>query len=104
MTMICKKCKKAFRKDLRDFDETDQFCPHCDNEFFIPAATGNVHHASQESLTQEDANENGDEKSLLESRVSKISHLDPRMIRDEDLDALDEELLGFEPDMTSRLG
>ena len=36
----CKKCKHVFRKDMRDFDEeTDAFCPKCDNMFFIEART-----------------------------------------------------------------
>ena len=33
MTFICKKCKKAFRKDTTEFDESDEYCPHCDNHF-----------------------------------------------------------------------
>ena len=33
MTFICKKCKKAFRKDVAEFDESDEYCPHCDNHF-----------------------------------------------------------------------
>ena len=33
MIFICKKCKKAFRKDVADFDESDEYCPHCDNHF-----------------------------------------------------------------------
>jgi len=39
MTFICKKCKKAFRKDVADFDETDEYCPHCDNHFVLDAVT-----------------------------------------------------------------
>lgn len=85
---------------MSDFDEADQFCPYCDNEFFIPAATGNMP-APQPQQRDEDA---ADPESLMESRLKKITHLDPRMIRDDDLDALDEELLGFEPDMSSKLG
>jgi hypothetical protein len=27
MIFACKKCKKVFRKDLVDFDESDEFCP-----------------------------------------------------------------------------
>ena len=41
--MICKKCKKAFRKDVADMeapDEADEYCPHCDNHFLRPAVTG----------------------------------------------------------------
>jgi len=39
MTFICKKCKKAFRKDLTEFDESDEYCPHCDNHFVLDAVT-----------------------------------------------------------------
>ena len=36
----CKKCKHVFKKDMRNFDEeTDGFCPKCDNQFFIEAKT-----------------------------------------------------------------
>ena len=37
--MLCKKCKKAFRKDLSLFEESDEFCPHCDNHYVIDAET-----------------------------------------------------------------
>jgi uncharacterized CHY-type Zn-finger protein len=33
MTFICKKCKKAFRKQLEQFEDEDEFCPHCDNHY-----------------------------------------------------------------------
>jgi transposase-like protein len=33
MTFLCKKCKKAFRKDMEVFEESDEYCPHCDNHF-----------------------------------------------------------------------
>ncbi|RMZ83909.1 hypothetical protein DV737_g1462, partial [Chaetothyriales sp. CBS 132003] len=41
MTLICKKCRKAFRKDVHDgeFDESDEYCPHCDNHYVIEAKT-----------------------------------------------------------------
>jgi transcription elongation factor Elf1 len=42
MTMVCKKCKKAFRKDVADMeapDEADEYCPHCDNHFLREAVT-----------------------------------------------------------------
>ena len=45
MTMICKKCKKAFRKDVADMeapDEADEYCPHCDNHFLREAITKNA--------------------------------------------------------------
>ena len=33
MAFICKKCRKAFRKDLTQYEESDEFCPHCDNHY-----------------------------------------------------------------------
>ncbi|TVY33639.1 Uncharacterized protein LSUB1_G005960 [Lachnellula subtilissima] len=35
----CKKCKKAFRKDGLEFEESDEYCPHCDNHFVLEAVT-----------------------------------------------------------------
>ncbi|GAA5825545.1 hypothetical protein JCM5353_002335 [Sporobolomyces roseus] len=42
MAFLCKKCKKAFRKDMTVWDEADEFCPHCDNHFIIDAKTPNA--------------------------------------------------------------
>jgi len=39
MTFACKKCKKCFRKDVSDWDESDEYCPHCDNHFVLEAKT-----------------------------------------------------------------
>ncbi|EIN11035.1 hypothetical protein PUNSTDRAFT_142898 [Punctularia strigosozonata HHB-11173 SS5] len=39
MTFICKKCKKAFRKDIAEYDESDEYCPHCDNHYVLEAKT-----------------------------------------------------------------
>lgn len=35
----CKKCKKCFRKDSTEFEESDEYCPHCDNHFVLEAVT-----------------------------------------------------------------
>lgn len=35
----CKKCKKCFRKDAEEFEDSDEYCPHCDNHFVIEALT-----------------------------------------------------------------
>lgn len=36
--MACKSCKKVFRKDSRlDNDESDEYCPYCDNLYVLPA-------------------------------------------------------------------
>lgn len=83
MALICKKCKKAFRKDLRDFDpETDSFCPHCDNHFVFATGPGAIPSAPAQAR-------------------NSYAALDARMIRDGDVD--DEEM-GFTPDLTRRLG
>ncbi|GFZ50459.1 Uncharacterized protein JCM24511_08216 [Saitozyma sp. JCM 24511] len=37
MVFICKKCKKAFRKDMSHYEEADEYCPHCDNQYVIEA-------------------------------------------------------------------
>ncbi|KAI9248617.1 hypothetical protein BY458DRAFT_445757 [Sporodiniella umbellata] len=37
MVFACKKCKKAFRKDVTDYEEEDEYCPHCDNHYVIDA-------------------------------------------------------------------
>ncbi|KAK4040897.1 hypothetical protein C8A01DRAFT_35069 [Parachaetomium inaequale] len=39
MTFACKKCKKCFRKDAAEFEEADEYCPHCDNHFILDAVT-----------------------------------------------------------------
>ncbi|KAL1921231.1 uncharacterized protein VTP21DRAFT_10947 [Calcarisporiella thermophila] len=39
MVFACKKCKKAFRKDMSDYEEEDEYCPHCDNHYVIEAKT-----------------------------------------------------------------
>ncbi|KAK2879977.1 hypothetical protein FQN49_000703 [Arthroderma sp. PD_2] len=39
MTLACKKCKKCFRKDAAEFEESDEYCPHCDNHFVLDAIT-----------------------------------------------------------------
>jgi len=33
---MCKKCKKAFRKDITTYEESDEYCPHCDNHYVSP--------------------------------------------------------------------
>jgi len=37
MTFACKKCKKVFRKDTVRFEESDEYCPNCDNHWLIEA-------------------------------------------------------------------
>ena len=39
MVFACKKWKKVFRKDMEFFEEADEYCPGCDNHFYIEAKT-----------------------------------------------------------------
>ncbi|EPY53563.1 hypothetical protein SPOG_04623 [Schizosaccharomyces cryophilus OY26] len=40
MTLICKKCRKAFRVYFgEEMDDSDEFCPNCDNHYVVNAIT-----------------------------------------------------------------
>ncbi|KAN0062402.1 hypothetical protein ACQY0O_005285 [Thecaphora frezii] len=39
LAFVCKKCRRAFRKDLSQYEESDEYCPHCDNHYLIEAKT-----------------------------------------------------------------
>jgi uncharacterized CHY-type Zn-finger protein len=39
MVLGCKKCRKVFRITVDDFEETDEYCPGCDNHYYIAAKT-----------------------------------------------------------------
>ncbi|KAJ7663604.1 hypothetical protein B0H17DRAFT_1092523, partial [Mycena rosella] len=34
-----KKCKKAFRKDMAVYEESAEYCPHCDNHYVLDVKT-----------------------------------------------------------------
>lgn len=63
MTFVCKKCKKCFRKDAREFEESDEYCPHCDNHFIIEAKT------PKPALSIEGEDPRMDSKMLKDERV-----------------------------------
>lgn len=37
MVFACKKCKKVFRKDMSEYEDSDEYCPHCDNHYVLEA-------------------------------------------------------------------
>merc|ERR1712227_722381 len=39
MVFLCKKCKRCFRKNIEEFEEADEYYPHCDNHWMIEAKT-----------------------------------------------------------------
>ncbi|KAI1808735.1 zinc finger protein [Daldinia bambusicola] len=63
MTFACKKCKKCFRKDAQEFEEADEYCPHCDNHFVIDAVV------PKPALTVEGEDARMDNRMLKDERV-----------------------------------
>lgn len=39
MVFACKKCNKVFRKDILQYEESDEYCPFCDNKYVVDAVT-----------------------------------------------------------------
>lgn len=81
MIFACKKCKKCFRKDAQQFEEADEYCPHCDNHFVIEAKT------PTQALKIEGEDARVDNRMLKDDRVKQIlakTIFDP----DEDADKL----------------
>lgn len=39
LAFLCKKCRRAFRKDMAVYEPEDEYCPHCDNHYVIEAKT-----------------------------------------------------------------
>jgi hypothetical protein len=64
LTFACKKCKKCFRKDYSgEADESDEYCPHCDNHFVREAVT------PQAALKVESEDVRVDARMLKDDRV-----------------------------------
>ena len=83
MVFACKKCKKCFRKDVQEFEEADEYCPHCDNHFVLEAKTP----APALRVEGEDA------------------RVDSRMLRDDRVKPAKEQRTIFDPDFdTDKLG
>merc|ERR1712224_850521 len=58
MVFACKKCKKVFRKNIEEFEEADEYCPHCDNHFVIEAKTPEMCGKLQITFKMEKGHEN----------------------------------------------
>eukprot|EP00744_Colponema_vietnamica_P001374 GILI01002277.1.p3 GENE.GILI01002277.1~~GILI01002277.1.p3 ORF type:complete len:114 (-),score=15.03 GILI01002277.1:282-623(-) len=71
MVFACKKCKKVFRKDMSVYDESDEYCPHCDNHYVIPAKTPE----NQGQLVLEiEAKEGHENDLIIDPRVRRRQH------------------------------
>lgn len=77
ITMICKKCRKAFRKDLSDFDETDQYCPNCDNEYVLPSVGVQKQIEQERALQQEQSLRD----QIMNEHLNKLNNLDARYVQ-----------------------
>ena len=85
--MVCKKCRKAFRLDVREFDEAKEYCPHCDNHFYKDAITPKAAIVAENADTR------------LDNRLAQLRDLRMKMVVDGD----DADLFGDEVD-SARLG
>ncbi|GJN94725.1 hypothetical protein Rhopal_007816-T1 [Rhodotorula paludigena] len=70
MAFMCKKCRKAFRKDMSTYEESDEFCPHCDNHYVIDAKTPNA------MLTVESEDTRVDNRAIKDERIAADGKID----------------------------
>ncbi|KAL9940764.1 hypothetical protein V8E36_000252 [Tilletia maclaganii] len=80
VTMICKKCKKAFRKDMNDYEAgSDDRCPACDNLYVLTAKTGG--NRQPQPRQQDDDDEGADHPTADDDRLDNrlAAHLDDRL-------------------------
>ncbi|RDB25249.1 Uncharacterized protein C3B9.05 [Hypsizygus marmoreus] len=68
MAFMCKKCKKAFRKDMTVYEESDEYCPHCDNHYVLEAKT------PQAVVGVEGEDTRIDNRMLKDDRVKQVQH------------------------------
>lgn len=80
MIFACKKCRKCFRKDAREFEDCDEYCPHCDNHFIIEAKT------PKQALTIESEDVRVDNR-MIKNSDERVQTQQMRTIFDPDLDA-----------------
>lgn len=78
MVFACKKCKKCFRKNVQDWDESDEYCPFCDNHFVLEAKTPTA------ALKVEGEDARKDARMLRDDRIKGIEY---KTIFDPDNDA-----------------
>lgn len=82
MTFACKKCKKCFRKDATEFEDSDEYCPHCDNHYIIEAVTPKA------ALRVEGEDARMDARMLKDERVKQTKKtMNQISIFDPDVDA-----------------
>lgn len=86
MIFVCKKCKKTFRKDVNEFEEADEYCPHCDNHFIIEAKTPQTEGKMVIEFEQERGHENKMFKDEREKqRKAALQKIDWTSTKDDDM-------------------
>ncbi|CAO3657108.1 unnamed protein product [Mucor hiemalis] len=76
MVFACKKCKKVFRKDMTDYEEEDEFCPHCDNQYVIEAVTPEARLQLETGDTRIDSRVLKDDRVRAKEQVTSIFDID----------------------------
>jgi len=83
----CKKCKKTFRKDVSEYEEADEYCPHCDNHYVVEAKTQETEGKLIFEFEQQKGHEN---KMMIDDREKQHKQvLTHDGFEDDDLDLLD---------------
>ncbi len=77
MTFACKKCKKCFRKDAQEFEEADEYCPHCDNHFVLEALTPKAAISVEGADVRVDSRMIKDERVKGDEKREKVTIFDP---------------------------
>ncbi|KAJ1504972.1 hypothetical protein HMI54_013033 [Coelomomyces lativittatus] len=75
MVFACKKCKKVFRKDVSNYEEQDEFCPHCDNKYVLEAVTPQMEVGIETEDLRKDARVVRDPR-MQQSVSSSLENLD----------------------------
>ena len=86
MVLLCKKCKKAFRKDVGEFEEADEYCPNCDNHYMIEAKT----QQTEGKLVVEFKQKKGHEQKMFKDEREKDRDLALMAFDDDDKDSDDD--------------
>ncbi|ORZ06081.1 hypothetical protein BCR42DRAFT_361423 [Absidia repens] len=76
MVFACKKCKKAFRKNVLDYEEEDEYCPHCDNHYVLEALMPEAQLGIETGDLRKDARVIKDARTKLKTDPTSIFDID----------------------------
>ncbi|CAO3591967.1 unnamed protein product [Absidia cylindrospora] len=75
MVFACK-CKKAFRKNVLDYEEEDEYCPHCDNHYVLEALMPEAQLGIETGDLRKDARVIKDGRTKLKTDPTSIFDID----------------------------